>query len=118
MNLPSISTIPEFWDKFVWELICFPYKEIKSEALPTIVDFDDYLDDNPEIVKHLLKKNPKMTKEEAEIKAKKIWENYCEQHKERDEKRELEHQRRWDEALKWESYNTLFEHADNYGSDD
>ena len=59
-----------------------------------------------------------MTKEDAEIKAKKIWENYCEQNKDRDDKRELEHQKRWDEALKWESYNTLFEHADNYGSDD
>ena len=59
-----------------------------------------------------------VTKDEAEIKAKKIWENYCEQHKERDDKRELEHQRRWNEALEWESYNTLFEHADNYDLDD
>jgi hypothetical protein len=59
-----------------------------------------------------------MKKEEAKIEAKRIWENYCEQNKERDDKRELEHQKRWDEALKLESYNTLFEHADNYGSDD
>ena len=114
----DVKILEKSWDIIKRELICFPYKEVKSEALPTIVDFDDYFDDNPQIVKNLLKKNPKMTKEEAEVQAKKIWKNYCEQHKERDENRELEHQRRWDEALKWESYNTLFEHADNYGSDD
>ena len=65
------------------------------------------------ILKYLLKKNPKMTKEEARIKAKKIWRNYCEQNKDRHDKREIEHNKRWEDALKWESYNTLFEHMDN-----
>ena len=44
--------------------------------------------------------------------------NYCEQNKERDEKRELDHQRRWNEALEWELYNTFLERADNYGYGD
>ena len=70
------------------------------------------------ILKYLLKKNPKMTKEEAGIKAKKIWRNYCEQNKDRDDKREIEHKKRWEDALKWESYNTLFEHTDNHDLDD
>ena len=59
-----------------------------------------------------------MTVSEAKTQAKNIWKNYCEKYKERDEKREVEHNRRWNEALKMESYNTLFEYADSYGSDD
>ena len=69
------------------------------------------------IVKHLLKKNKDMSKSEAEEKAKKIWGAYCEQNKERDQKREIEHKRQWDEALNQESYNTLYEYIDNYESD-
>ena len=70
------------------------------------------------VVKYLLKKNPDMTKEEAEIKARKIWDDYCEQNKKRDEKREIEHKKQWDKALNSESYNTLFEYMDNIDSHD
>ena len=114
----DVKILKKSWKILKSELIDIPGKRAENLDSSNIIDFDDYLDENPEIVKHLLKKNPKMKKEEAEIKAKKIWENYCEQHKERDKKRELEHQRRWDEALKWEFYNTLFEHADNLNSDE
>ena len=114
----DVKTLKRSWKILKSELRYVPEEKTENQDSSIIIDFDDYLDDNPEIVKHLLKKNPKMTKEEAKIKAKKIWGNYCEQHRERDEKRELEHQRRWNEALKWESYNTLFEHADNYDLDD
>ena len=65
-----------------------------------------------DIVKHLLKKNKGMTEDEAQKRAKKIWDDYCETNKERDQKREIEHQRRFEEALNWESNNTLFEYMD------
>ena len=86
--------------------------------------FIDFVQDNEEvydedrsgnhsqIVKHLLKSNKGMSKEEANKKAEEIWKNYCEQNKERDALRQKEHEERWDEALKWESYNTLFEYSD------
>ena len=114
----DVKILKKSWKILKNELRNVPAKKAANLDSLNINDFDDYHSDNPEIVKHLLKKNPKMTKAEAEIKAKQIWDNYCEQNKERDEKRELEHQRRWNEALKWESYNTLFEHADDYGYDD
>ena len=60
----------------------------------------------------MLKSNKGMSKEEADKKAEEIWKNYCEQNKERDALRQKEHEERWDEALKWESYNTLFEYSD------
>ena len=53
-----------------------------------------------------------MSKKKANKKAEEIWKNYCEQNKERDALRQKEHEERWDEALKWESYNTLFEYSD------
>ena len=65
-----------------------------------------------DIVKHLLKKNKGMTEDEAQDRAKKIWDDYCETNKERDKKREIEHQRRFEEALNWESNNTLFDYMD------
>ena len=65
-----------------------------------------------DIVKHLLKKNKGMTENEAKKRAKKIWDDYCETNKERDKKREIEHQRRFEEALNWESNNTLFDYMD------
>ena len=65
-----------------------------------------------DIVKHLLKKKKGMTENEAQGRAKKIWDDYCETNKERDQKREIEHQRRLEEALNWESNNTLFEYMD------
>tara|TARA_Y100000591_G_scaffold178199_1_gene153814 strand:- start:297 stop:515 length:219 start_codon:yes stop_codon:yes gene_type:complete len=65
-----------------------------------------------DIVKHLLKKNKGMTENEAQKRAKKIWDDYCETNKERDKKREIEHQRRFEEALNWESNNTLFDYMD------
>ena len=70
------------------------------------------------IVKYLLKKNKGMSQSVAEKKAKKIWDDYCEHYKERDQKREIEHNRRFEEALKWESYNTLFEYMDEQNLDD
>tara|TARA_B100000029_G_C16973094_1_gene740771 strand:- start:323 stop:544 length:222 start_codon:yes stop_codon:yes gene_type:complete len=66
-----------------------------------------------EIIKHLRKKDKSLSEEEAENKAKLILNNYNEKNKDRDIKREEEHQRQWNEALKSESYNTLFEHADD-----
>ena len=53
-----------------------------------------------------------MTENEAQKRAKKIWDDYCETNKERDKKREIEHQRRFEEALNWESNNTLFDYMD------
>tara|TARA_B100000029_G_C17276925_1_gene852006 strand:+ start:353 stop:652 length:300 start_codon:yes stop_codon:yes gene_type:complete len=44
------------------------------------------------IVRHLVKKNPSLTKEEAEKKAREIWENYKSANKEMLDKREKEHQ--------------------------
>ena len=111
----DVNILKKSWDIIKRELKHSLQEEVKSEDLPAQDGSNDYSDENPEIVKHLLKKNPKMTKEEAKVKAKKIWENYWEQ---RNDKRELEHKKRWDEALKWESYNTLFEHADNNDLDD
>lgn len=111
----DVKILKKSWNIIKRELFYIPSKEAEPEEIPF---YDESLKEHPEIVKHLLKKNSKMTKEEAKIEAKRIWENYCEQNKERDEKREVKHQRRFNEALKWESYNTLFEHADNYGSDD
>ena len=113
----DVEILKKSWNIIKRELFYIPSKEVEPEEI-SFIDYDESLDEHPEIVKHLLKKNSKMKKEEAKIEAKRIWENYCEQNKERDDKRELEHQKRWDEALKLESYNTLFEHADNYGSDD
>ena len=40
------------------------------------------------IVKHLLKKNKNLSKSDAEKRAAKIWDAYCEANKERDKKRE------------------------------
>jgi len=113
----DVRTLKQSWKIVKRELSYIPSKEVEPEEI-SYIDNDESIDEHPEIVIHLLKKNSSMTKDEAKIEAKRIWENYCEQNKERDEKRNVEHQRRFDEALKWESYNTLFEHADNYGLDD
>ena len=81
-------------------------------------DLDSFFERDSKIIKHLIKKNPQMSKDEAKIEAKRIWQNYCEQNKERDNKREQEHRRQFDEDLKWESYNTFFEYLDNFDSND
>ena len=44
------------------------------------------------IKRHIMKKNPSLTKEEAEEKAQEIWENYKSANKEMLDKREKEHQ--------------------------
>jgi hypothetical protein len=111
----DVKFLKKSWDIVKVQLKHSLQDQMKSEELSANDSSNNYLDKNPEIVRHLLKKNPKMDKKEAEIKAEKIWENYCEQNKDRDNKREDEHRRRWDEALKWESYNTLFE---SFESDD
>jgi hypothetical protein len=114
----DVKFLKKSWDILKRELQYIPNEDMKSEDLFGQGDFNDYLEENPEIVKDLLKKNPTISKEEATKFAKTIWGNYCEQNKDRDDEREIEHKKRWEEALKWESYNTLFEHADNNGLDD
>ena len=66
-----------------------------------------------DIVKHLLKKNKGMSEEKAKEKAIKIWDDYCEKNKERDQKRKKEDKRRFKKSLDWESHNTLFEYIDD-----
>ena len=73
---------------------------------------EDRSGNHSQIVKHLLKSKKGMSKEEADKKAEEIWKNYLERNKERDALRQKEHEERWDEALKWESHNTLFEYSD------
>tara|TARA_B100000586_G_C19822819_1_gene307098 strand:- start:79 stop:330 length:252 start_codon:yes stop_codon:yes gene_type:complete len=58
------------------------------------------------IIKNLLKKNPEITKEEAEKKANRIQAAYNEANKERDEKRAQEHKKQWEESL--QSDNDMF----------
>ena len=66
-----------------------------------------------DIVKHLLKRNKGMSEEKAKEKARKIWDDYCEKNKERDQKRKKEDKRRFEKSLDWESHNTLFEYIDD-----
>jgi hypothetical protein len=66
-----------------------------------------------DIVKHLQKKNKGMSENEAKEKARKIWDDYCKKNKVRDQKREKEHKKKYEEALNWESNNTLFEYMDD-----
>ena len=106
------------WNIIKKELKYVAPKDTKIQDVTIPLNFDEYLHENPQIVKNLLDKNPSMIVSEAKTQAKNIWKNYCEKYKERDDKREVEHNRRWNEALKMESYNTLFEYADSYGSDD
>lgn len=62
------------------------------------------------IVKHLLKKNKDMSKPQAEKLAAKIWDSYCEVNKERDEKREEQFQKEWNNALQSENDAIAFEY--------
>ena len=71
-----------------------------------------------DIIKHLRKKDKTLSKKAAEKKAKKIQDKYNKQNKARNEKRDAEHKRQWDKALKSESYNTLFEYMDNDEDED
>ena len=71
-----------------------------------------------DIIKHLRKKDKSLSQEAAEKKAKKILDKYNKQNKARNEKRDAEHKRQWDKALKSESYNTLFEYMDNDEDED
>ena len=71
-----------------------------------------------DIIKHLRKKDKTLSKKAAEKKAKKIIDEYNKQNKARDEKREAQHKRQWDRALKSESYNTLFEYMDDDESEE
>ena len=66
-----------------------------------------------DIIKHLRKKDKTLSQKEAEEKAEIILNKYNKQNESRDKKREEEHQRRWNKALKSESYNTLFESMDD-----
>tara|TARA_B100001750_G_C15402519_1_gene543359 strand:+ start:838 stop:1056 length:219 start_codon:yes stop_codon:yes gene_type:complete len=66
-----------------------------------------------DIIKHLRKKDKTLSQKEAEAKAEIILNKYNKQNEARDEKREEEHQRQWNKALKSESYNTLFEYMDD-----
>ena len=66
-----------------------------------------------DIIKHLRKKDKTLSQKAAEAKAELILNKYNKQNEARDEKREEEHQRQWNKALKSESYNTLFEYMDN-----
>jgi len=65
-----------------------------------------------DIIKHLRKKDKTLSQKAAEAKAELILNKYNKQNEARDEKREEEHQRQWNKALKSESYNTLFEYMD------
>lgn len=71
-----------------------------------------------DIIKHLRKKDKTLSKKAAEKKAKKIQDKYNKQNKARNEKRDAEHKRQWDKALKSESYNTLFEYMDDDEDED
>jgi len=71
-----------------------------------------------DIIKHLRKKDKTLSKIAAEKKAEKILDKYNKQNKARNEKRDAEHKRQWDKALKSESYNTLFEYMDNDEDED
>ena len=71
-----------------------------------------------DIIKHLRKKDKTLSQTDAEKKAKIILDKYNKQNKARDEKREAEHKRQWNKALKSESYNTLFEYMDNDEDED
>jgi len=71
-----------------------------------------------DIIKHLRKKDKTLSKRAAEKKAEKILDKYNKQNKARNEKRDAEHKRQWDKALKSESYNTLFEYMDNDEDED
>ncbi len=62
------------------------------------------------IVKHLLKKNKNLSKSDAEKRAAKIWDAYCEANKERDKKREKEFKKEWDRALQSENDAIAFEY--------
>ena len=62
------------------------------------------------IIKHLLKKNKNLTKSKAEKKAAEIWDAYCEVNEERDEKRDKEFQKEWDNALQSENDAIAFEY--------
>ena len=66
-----------------------------------------------DIIKHLRKKDKNLSQKEAEVKAEIILKKYNKQNESRNKKREEEHKRRWDKALKSESYNTLFEYIDD-----
>ena len=66
-----------------------------------------------DIIKHLRKKDKTLSQKAAEAKAELILNKYNKQNEARDEKREEEHQRQWNKALKSESYNTLFEYMDD-----
>ena len=65
-----------------------------------------------DIIKHLRKKDKTLSQKAAEAKAELILNKYNKQNEARDEKREEEHQRQWNKALKSESYNILFEYMD------
>ena len=45
------------------------------QDITILLNFDEYLHENPQIVKNLLDKNPSMTVSEANTQAKNIWKN-------------------------------------------
>ena len=63
-----------------------------------------------EIIKHLLKKNKKMTRSEAEQKARKIWKSYREANRERDLKRQKEFEEEWSKSLQDENDAIAFDY--------
>ena len=121
----DLKNLKRSWNIIKRNLFYIPIKEVESDDL-LLENFSEYLNENPQILRDLPDKS-RMTKKETKVQAKVIWNNYCDQNKEGHKKidyneekvlEEIARQRRWDEALTWESYNTLFEHADNYGLDD
>ena len=63
-----------------------------------------------EIIKHLLKKNKKMTRSEAKQKARKIWKSYREANRERDLKRQKEFEEEWGKSLQGENDAIAFDY--------
>jgi len=63
-----------------------------------------------EIIKHLLKKNKKMTRSKAKQKARKIWKSYREANRERDLKRQKEFEEEWGKSLQGENDAIAFDY--------
>ena len=62
------------------------------------------------IVKKLMKSDKTLSREDAEKKARGIWDSYCETNKERDAKRAEERAEAWEKALGMEFLNLEIEY--------
>jgi hypothetical protein len=63
----------------------------------------------PSVLKHVMKQNPTMSKEEAVKKASAMEARYAAANKERNEKRNAEHRKEWERALQEETDNWALE---------